>query len=150
MRFSTKGSINISWNKSSEKKSILDKIKDKIESCCNNGDVNSNKEGINGVINYDIGVDMSVEEFNAIRAANRADMDAMLKDTQNAIDSGKLIMDWIRSEINPTFQAIADGSKLYQKLDHEINMSNIDLDLELTLKRKAARKAEEDADKDEK
>lgn len=138
MRFSAKGSIDFGYNKSSSKKSFLEKIKEKVLP-----DTNEEKEGVGGTINYDIGVDMSVEEFNAIHAANRADADAVLEDTRRAIDAGKLLMDWIRSEINPTIQAIADGSKLYQKLDHEIDMERSDLHVELTLKKKANSKKEE-------
>ena len=51
-------------------------------------------------------------------------------------------MSYVRSEIEPTIQAIANGTKLYQKLDHEIDMKRSDLNVELTLRRKANSKKE--------
>lgn len=138
MRFSAKGSIDFGYNKSSSKRSFFEKIKEKVLP-----NTDEHKEGIGGTLNYDVGVDMNVEEFNAIRTARRANADAILEDTEREIGAAKLIMNYIRSEINPTIQAVCDGTKLYNKLDHETDMENSDLQLKLTLKRKANAKLEE-------
>lgn len=143
MRFSAKGQLDFGYNKSSSKRSLFEKIKEKVFP-----ETDEHKEGIGGTLHYDIGVDMNVDEFNAIRAAVRADTDAILEDTKKSIEAGKLVMDWVRSEINPTIQAIGDGVKLYQKLDREIDMEDSDLHVKLTLKRKANAKLEEESSKE--
>ncbi len=144
MRFSVKGSVDFGYNKSSSKKSFFEKIKEKVLP-----DTDEHKEGIGGTLNYDIGVDMNVEEFNAIRESYRKEVESLEADTDHTINSFKKIMSYVRSEINPTIQAVCDGAKLYNQLDHELNMENSDLNVKLTLKRKANAKLEEESESSE-
>jgi hypothetical protein len=136
MRFSIKGSVDFGWKKNS-KKPILEQIKEKLIPS------SEDHEGIGGTFDYDIGVDMNVDEFNAIRESHRKEVEALEADTDRTINSFKKIMSYVRSEIEPTIQAVCDGAKLYNKLDHELNMENSDLNVKLTLKRKSNAKLEE-------